>query len=92
MTSVVGESPPTPKKGNMKNTIKIDKKVPLPQPRSSSKRYPLADMKVGDSFWVPAEEVNSARSAASQHGARNNKKFTTRAEDDGLRVWRVSND
>jgi hypothetical protein len=69
--------------------IKIDKKVPLPPPRGTNKHYPLAEMKIGDSFWAPPDEVVRARSAASQHGSRHQKKFTTRTEDDGLRVWRI---
>jgi len=66
----------------------IEKNVPIPPPGQT--KYPWAEMEVGDSFLVPADKGNSAKTAASHFIRRNpGKKFLSRAEGDELRIWRV---
>lgn len=74
---------------------KIEKNVPIPK-RSKQKKYPLMDMNVGDSFWVPCEsrrealrERNKIFSMASYYQTKHNVKFTTRTYEDGVRIWRI---
>lgn len=65
------------------NQLPIDKNVPLP------KRYPFADMQVGDSFLVPAHiKRQSVSVAAKRYGERHGMKFTTRLTPErDLRCW-----
>lgn len=57
--------------------------VPIPETRL---KYPFHQMKVGDSFYTLSGAV---RSAAFNHANTHDKKFITRAEGEGFRVWRV---
>jgi hypothetical protein len=68
--------------------LKIDKGIPAP-PKRSIKKYPFADMKVGDSVLVGGHLAGNARNAAYLHGVRSGKSFTSRTEKDGLRIWRT---
>lgn len=66
--------------------IKIEKGVPIPDRRG---KYPWADMDVGDSFFVATDKVENFR--RNVYGKnRNGKKFTARAEGNGVRVWRTA--
>lgn len=73
-------------------TLKIDKRVPIPERTNGTRRYPLADMAVGDSFFIPGGKryVNIAASL-NRHRP---KTFTTRKCEEqgvsGLRVWRTA--
>ena len=66
---------------------KIEKNKPL----SSKLKYPFADMRIDDSFFVPDQHKQGAGVVSSAHyyGKRNGKKFATRYEDGGIRIWRV---
>ena len=67
----------------MVDKFKIEKGVPL---RPKFGKYPLREMKIGDSFFVP--DVSARTSIYSC--ARNAKvKVTARREGDGMRVWRI---
>lgn len=71
---------------------KIEKDVPFVGARVHN-RYPLSDMKVGDSFLVPdgTAKTTSVRSAVSMYKARHpGTDFMTKEESDGLRVWRTA--
>jgi hypothetical protein len=63
----------------------------MAQPRSKRvKKYPIPDMKIGDSFLVPKQELHrnlaqSVRNVASSH----KMKVATRTVEGGVRVWRV---
>lgn len=73
------------------SAIKIEKGVPLPPSRrgwSSDAKYPLAEMDVGDSIWLPLRQ-SSASARAISRGKKLGFKFTTRGEGDGTRVWRI---
>lgn len=67
--------------------IKIDKGIPIP-PSNTGSRYPFAHMEVGDSFF--AETRQSKMTAAARNwGVRLKRKFVTRKESNGTRVWRI---
>ena len=75
---------------------KIEKNVPMPTSCRLS-RYPLRDLKVGDSFAVPISEVKMIRSAINRTHRVTKKAlhFVTRTVHGRgragrqLRVWRV---
>lgn len=85
----------------MENSFKIESNVPLPAiPRgapSSPVKYPWDGMKVGDSFFIPMldKTLINLRSGltidlkkyTTQTG--NKIKITTRAIDNGIRIWRI---
>lgn len=78
----------------------IEQGLEIPEPRRTARggraRYPFAHMKIGDSFFVPANgdekrNINKNLSALGNHfGKRNGMKFKTRVVDGGIRVWRVA--
>ena len=68
--------------------IKIEKNIPIPEHRS---KYPVADMKVGDSFLVEdfsqrGTVVTIMCRCTKEHPDR---KFATRQVDGGYRCWRT---
>lgn len=65
--------------------IKIDIGVPLPDVRI---RYPWKQLNIGDSFFVHSKTDMNA--AASQASKRLGMRFTCRAVDGGIRVWRIA--
>ncbi len=73
--------------------FKIENKVPLPPGRKWKNRYPWNEMKIGDSFYVPKEAVNTdstIRTAAAYFARRNPEyKFRVAVVEGGVRVWRV---
>ena len=84
--------------------IKLDDDVPVPtgsDRRPAEKKYPLSQMKVGQSFFLPLEEGDDIKrmgnriSQARQGFQKRNDgvRFTQRIweEDEviGIRVWRV---
>ena len=71
--------------------VKIDKGVPIPV-SSKVRHYPWILMEVGDSFFV--ENISEGkfadfRSMASAAGRRYGRKYTTRREGTGVRIWRI---
>ena len=72
------------------NQIKIDKGVPVPEEsRGANGKYPFGDLEIGDSFFVGVKQQLLC-AAVSGYGRRHNKKFTTRSENGGTRVWRIA--
>lgn len=79
--------------------VKIEKGVPIPKSESgNNSKYPLKIMEVGDSFLVPYKEGKKSRDTQSRMTSiiaayRNKhdvtKKFVTKAEEGGVRVWRI---
>lgn len=70
--------------------FKIEKNVPV---RSTVREtYPFADMQVGDSFALPDElSLTKARSAATNWGKKNGRKFSCRLDGKGGgRIWRIA--
>lgn len=77
--------------------MKIDKNIPMPKRigvRGNGK-YPWQEMEVGDSIHFEnvtggsnSKEAVAARSWACRYG--NGKRFSCRAVDGGLRIWRIA--
>lgn len=69
----------------------IEKGIPIP-PRANSKGFlPLAAMEIGDSIYAP-DSVGSYKALRVRLSKENNrglKRFTSRREGAGTRVWRV---
>ena len=74
-------------KGN--GEYKIEKRVPLPKGKGHGRKrkYPFAEMKVGDSFSFDESQIRNVRTSASHHAARLGFVFTVSAQE--LRCWRV---
>ena len=74
--------------------FKLTKSKPIPVSRKKH-IYPFPKMAVGDSFLVPFGEVRKGHqprvgSAAWQWGKRHKRKFSTRLDATGVRVWRTA--
>ena len=71
--------------------MKIEKNIPVPT-SSARSRYAFADMEVGDSVFF-ADEPKGSQSlpvvAARSYGSRTGRKFVSRTEGTGVRVWRA---
>jgi hypothetical protein len=76
----------------MATAFQIEKNVAPPTSRGGGKAlYPFADMNVGDSFFVPETiKRTNVQNAAYMYACRKNVKFSVRAVEGGLRVWRVA--
>lgn len=68
----------------------IEKGVPLP-----SKEFPLADMEIGDSFFVPVSDARDklkkecrVRNIIPEY-KKQGRKFTVRTVAGGFRCWRI---
>ena len=73
----------------------------IEMPRNCNERWPWAEMKIGDSFFAPAngQEIRKKQGVIStcgqSYGKRHGgKRFSTRGTDEngekGVRVWRVA--
>lgn len=75
--------------------MNIDKNIPIPQSggRVRPSLYPFAEMEIGDSVFFP-DEPRGSRSkpsiASAQLGRYRGWKFSSRAMDGGVRIWRVA--
>lgn len=72
--------------------LKIESGVPLEKSRTS-KKYPFAQMAVGDSFFFDElPDVESAQSAGKGYAKRHNPDFrmTRRKVEGGYRLWRIA--
>jgi hypothetical protein len=77
--------------------MEIEKGIAIPKQKGnpSASIYPLSEMDVGDSFMMEAFDkivmMKRIRSAISQYTKNrdDDKKFTTRAVDGGVRCWRI---
>ena len=61
--------------------IKIDKDIPLPEIRQ---KFPLKEMKIGDSFFIQKYNSN-----ISHHARKFDIKLTQRQWKNGFRIWRI---
>jgi hypothetical protein len=69
-------------------TFAIEKNVPMPT-NDVAGPYPLREMEIGDSFYVPRNQPGSTasvRNKASKIGI----KVSIREDVGGFRVWRVA--
>jgi hypothetical protein len=75
--------------------FRIEDNVPIPATTGKLQRkYPLSDLLVGQSFFVPRisdarRELMTISGAATRHGKKTGKMFVTRTVEGGVRVWRV---
>lgn len=71
--------------------IKIDKGVPIPAAQwgTGKRKYPFPCMEIGDSFFTDTKQ-ETVVSSVTTYAIFNNKKFTTRSENGGTRVWRIA--
>ena len=84
--------------------IEIEDDIPVPpgsDRRSVERKYPLSELKVGQSFFLPLEEGDDIKrmanrlSPASQtyqkkhEGVRLNHRMWEKDEQIGIRIWRV---
>lgn len=81
--------------------IKIDKGIPIPAPqapRTKPPKFPIAELGVGDSFAVEAEDGKTIRVRTNlrmamyryMRGEGAKKKFTIRVVDEKtVRIWRI---
>lgn len=73
----------------------IARGVEVPKKVESRKRrgYPYEELEVGESFWVPAGPVKSARDRFRLKNKIHGKRFISRTATEngevGIRVWRV---
>jgi hypothetical protein len=70
--------------------FETEKFVPIPAGYVKKKKYPFAEMEIGDSIFFAEYAMKSARSCSHAFGVRNGMKFTTRLVDGGMRIWRIS--
>ncbi len=71
--------------------FKIDRKVPMPEitGRGAPPKYPFREMQVNDSFFIPKGNNRSLATRASIAGKALGYRFTVRAVEGGVRIWRV---
>lgn len=72
--------------------FKIEKNIQIPPLRGASKKYPLSEMEIGDSFLVPCdkEDADAVRNRVTQNFySIRPKRFTGRVVEGGVRVWRI---
>lgn len=73
----------------------IDKNVPMPpeaKPLRNSK-YPIQLLEIGESFFVPSEDMKKSRYVRNALAARAKKldvKVAFVVDDSGVRCWRIS--
>ncbi|WP_137390864.1 hypothetical protein [Rhodoligotrophos defluvii] len=76
-------------------TIKypVESGVPIPPVRKKESQYPWAELKVGDSFFIPGINANQASSAATRRRHRFGGRYRCRTMvvggQKGVRVWRI---
>lgn len=74
----------------------IEKDVPLPRQKRQRARYPLGEMEVGDSFFVPCSKAEAdtvlkrVRAALWYHKKNGDKNFIVHAVKGGVRCWRTA--
>lgn len=77
-------------------SFRIESGIPIPAKHfKKTKRYPWADMKVGDSFGVKKNGKKHQAAAISACAAQwadghgKNAKFSLRTVNGGYRIWRI---
>ncbi len=78
--------------------IKIDKNIPIPEPRNGKKKrhYPFAELEIGDSFFVEGfqwKSIGELSGSYNKYRKVTKKKFISRKVTEnnikGLRIWRT---
>lgn len=73
--------------------FKIEDNIPIPTNVPGGRaKYPLSNLKVGSSFFVPTTDPKKAKNLRSTFAVRAKKagfKILSIADDTGVRVWRT---
>lgn len=72
-----------------KKPIRIEKGVPRPEITTFHPKYPLKDMKVGESFVSPVKTKHMSGSIYLAK-IKTGFKYSVRKEGTGCRVWRIA--
>lgn len=84
------------------NKVIIEKGIPFPVSKRSQKatrsdrgkrmKLPLIDLEIGDSIYVPADLMNrkNLQVIASKLGCDLGRRFRTKTEASGCRIWRLA--
>ena len=69
---------------------KIETDVPI----SSRRKYPVQELCVNESFFVPFEDLpskdsSSVKAIVHRFARKSGRSFKTRKEEFGVRVWRI---
>lgn len=70
-------------------SYKIDRGIPLPT-GYFGRKYPYADLAVGESFLDPHGNNQSISSGSSYAGKKLGRKFSVRKTSEGIRCWRIA--
>ena len=74
----------------MSGLFAIEKGIPIPpHGNSRTSKYPWADLCVGDSFFVPGVKTDAMAGSKANATKKYNAKYSMRAVDGGVRVWRI---
>jgi hypothetical protein len=75
--------------------FQIDSNIPVPTqvPTQGRMKYPLKELKIGQSFFVPQTDLKKAKNLRSTFSVRAKKKgisIVSIADETGIRVWRTA--
>jgi len=74
-------------------SIQIESGVPIPARIPARNKYPIHKLKVGDSFFVPMNNIKTARNLRATLATKAKKQkisVVSIADDTGVRVWRTA--
>ncbi len=71
----------------MTDRYEIEKDIPLPSP---STKYDFGRFEIGDSIFIGGPPAKLGQTAAHSWGTMNGRKFKTRTQNGGIRIWRAS--
>lgn len=80
------------KKKRVQVTYKIESGIPIAPTKRAKSRFPFAEMKEGDSFFIPSsafKNFNSARQSIYASSYAAGVKVRVRQVEGGLRVWMI---
>ncbi len=74
--------------------IKVESGIPVPARTNRQggrpSIYPFADLKAGESFFVPGKTAKTMSQTASKAAKRLKIELITRTVEGGVRVWRTA--
>jgi hypothetical protein len=73
----------------IEDSMPIPPKPPRPQLGPREPMFPYAQLKIGQSFFVPRRTVKSMYSTYATAKKRNKHEYELRDVEGGVRVWRV---
>lgn len=73
--------------------MEVDKGVQIPKSSGGNSKYPWPEMSVGDSVFFEVDfftGVTKQQVAAHKYGSYHGKKFMSRKQPGGVRIWRIA--